>query len=231
MREPKADLEGASIVFDLDGTLVDTAPDLIGATNHVLAARDLPPVPGEDIRQWISFGARRMVTEAFALSSTALSDSDTDALLDLFLDYYVENIARESRAFAGVPEALSMLEGRGAILAVCTNKREHLSRLLLDALGLTSRFAFIAGRDTFPVFKPDPEHLFGAIRHAKGDPARAVMIGDSATDIRTARAADIPVIGVTFGYTDIPVQDLGPDAIVENYVDLPCALDKIFSGI
>lgn len=209
-----------TIVFDLDGTLVDTAPDLIGATNHALATRGLDPIRGGALRPWISYGARRMIVEGLALRSARASDAEVDQLLEMFLDYYEANIARESRPFEGAVEVLDACLAHGARLAVCTNKREFLSRLLLDQLGLTPRFAALAGRDTLSVCKPDPGHLLGAIQMAGGRPDRAVMIGDSDVDIATAKAARIPVIGVTFGYTETPVTALGADAVADHYSEI-----------
>ncbi len=170
-----------------------------------------------------------MITEAFDLARHPLTQTQTDHLMDEFLNFYTANIACGSRPFPGLVTTLDLLTEAGAKLAICTNKREHLSRMLLDALELTPRFAAIAGRDTFPVFKPDPGHLSGAIDLAGGTRDRAVMIGDSATDIHTAQAADIPVIGVTFGYTDRHVSEFSPTAIIDHYDDLLPALDVIFS--
>lgn len=216
-----------TIVFDLDGTLVETAPDLIRATNHVLGIAGLAPVEPAAIRPSISFGGRAMIVRALEIRSARLAPVEIDRLFDLFLEFYTENIAVESHAFPGLEASLDQLSGRGARLAVCTNKREGMSRLLLETLGLASRFMAIAGRDTFPVYKPHPDHLTGAIRLAGGDPSLAVMIGDSDTDIRTARAAGVPVIGVPFGYTDTPIDQLGPDAVVAHYDDLAGVIERI----
>lgn len=222
-------MRGTTIVFDLDGTLVDTAPDLVGATNHVLARCDIPPLPAARLTPWISFGARRMIVEAAAMSRLELSETEIDGQLEAFLDHYTQNIALTSRPFPGVERALDELAAAGARLAVCTNKREGMSRQLLDALDLTRRFAAIAGRDTFPVCKPDPGHLTGTIARAGGEIARAVMVGDSGVDVATARAAGVPVVGVTFGYTNIPVRDLAPDAVISSYGELGAALSRILS--
>jgi phosphoglycolate phosphatase len=127
-------------------------------------------------------------------------------------------------------EALDALEGRGYRLAVCTNKVEAHSRLLLEALGVAGRFAAICGRDTFASFKPDPRHLTLTIAQAGGDPARAVMVGDSRTDIATAKAAGIPVVAVTFGYTDTPVEELEPDIVIDHYDRLADAIARLETG-
>lgn len=213
-------LAGTTIVFDLDGTLVDTAPDLISATNHALARRNLPARTAVELRPWISFGARRMIVEALLLSAHAATEPEIDALLEIFLIHYEKNIACESRPFPHVTEAITSLRQDGALLAVCTNKREALTLKLLDALQLTTQFAAIVGRDTLPVSKPHPGHLTGTIARAGGRTSAAIMVGDSAVDIATARAAGVPVIGVTFGYTDTPITELGPDVVLADYRDL-----------
>jgi phosphoglycolate phosphatase len=216
-----------TVVFDLDGTLVETAPDLIAATNHVLAGVDLAPVAPELIRPSISFGAAAMIAEGFRLHGRPVPANEGAAHLERFLAYYTANIAATSHAFPGLESALTHLSTRGARLAVCTNKQAGLSRQLLGDLRLLERFAALAGRDTFPVCKPHPDHLTGAIRMAGGDPTRAIMIGDSKTDIDTAKAAGIPVVAVTFGYTDVHVRDLGPDAIIEHYDELIPTIERL----
>lgn len=216
-----------TIVFDLDGTLVETAPDLVHATNHALSLCGLEPVAAEEIRPFISFGARAMIKKGLEVHGHRVSDALFETLFSSFLSYYADNIAVGSHVFPGLEECLERLSRRGARLAVCTNKREALSRKLLDALDLSKRFAALAGRDTFPVYKPHPDHLRGAVRLAGGDPQRAVMIGDSDVDVATAKAAGIPIIAVTFGYTDVPVHDLAPDAIIDHYRDLDAAVDRV----
>ncbi|KUO57238.1 MAG: hypothetical protein APF80_04300 [Alphaproteobacteria bacterium BRH_c36] len=220
-------MHDVSLVFDLDGTLVDTAPDLVDATNHALAGIDLGPVPEAELRQWISFGARRMLEEALAHHGDILPEGDVDALLATFLTYYEANIAERSRPYDGIVDALEALKDRGARLAVCTNKREALSRRLLDALSLSNYFSAIAGRDTFKVYKPHPDHLIGTIQMASGSVLKAVMIGDSATDVATAKAARIPVVAVSFGYTDVPARDLGADRVIDCPTQLITTLDDL----
>lgn len=216
-----------TIVFDLDGTLVDTAPDLVGAANHALADLGLAPVPAAVLRPFISHGARRMIVEALKHAAHEVDETGVDALLARFLRYYEANIARDSRPFDGAAAALDLLAGSGARLAVCTNKRERLSHLLLDALGLSGRFSFVAGRDTFPVCKPNPGHLTGAVKGAGGDPARAVMVGDTIVDMQTARAAGVPGIAVAFGYSDIPPDNLGADISINHFNELMGAIGTV----
>lgn len=216
-----------TLVFDLDGTLIDTAPDLIRAANHVLASRGVEPVSADRLLPEISFGARHMIAAGLRFRGIACTEGELDGMLESFLAYYADNIAVESRPFDGLTGVLEECLDEGATLAVCTNKRESLSRQLLQELGLMRLFRALAGRDTFPVCKPHPDHLLGAIRLAGGNPSRAVMVGDSEVDISTAKAARIPVIGVTFGYTHIPVTELSPDAVIDTYGQFRTALDGI----
>lgn len=220
-------MQHLTIAFDLDGTLVETAPDLIRATNHALAIAGAAPVEPHLIRPMISFGARAMIAEGLKLQRSQRSERELDRLHSHFLDFYAANIAAESHAYPGLELALGALSGKGARLVVCTNKQEALSRQLLDTLGLLRHFQAVAGRDTFPVWKPHPDHLTGVIELAGGDPRQAVMVGDSDTDIKTARAAGIPVIGVPFGYSDIPIGDLKPDLIIEHYRHLEAAVTHL----
>ena len=212
------------IVFDLDGTLVDTAPDLIDTLNIVLAGEGLPPVPYATARNAIGGGARRMIERALQAEGRQVPMPELDRLLAHFLEHYAAHIVDRSRPFPHAVAALDRLAGCGYRLAVCTNKRENLSVKLLDALGLSARFAAICGQDTFGVQKPDPAILHGTIKRAGGSAECAIMVGDSATDIETARSAKIPVVAVDFGYTEIPVMRLNPDRIVSSYAALPAAV-------
>jgi phosphoglycolate phosphatase len=213
-------MHGLTIVFDLDGTLVDTAPDLAAATNHALADLGLAPVSTAALKLYVGHGARRMIVEALALSGRNLSEPEIDRLLALFLGYYEENIAVGSRPYPGAVETLEHMKRSGARLAICTNKRERLSRLLLGELGLAPLFYAIAGRDTFPVCKPDPGHLLGAVELAGGNPAYAAMVGDTVVDVTTARGAGVPVAAVAFGYSDVPAEKLDADIIVNHFTEL-----------
>lgn len=221
-------LAGVTIAFDLDGTLVDTAPDLVAAVNFVLAELGRGPVDPNLIRPDISHGAARMLSTAFTLSGGALPEAEVQRLFnDLYMPRYAATLADTSRPFPGLERALDALDRAGATAVVCTNKREGMSRKLLAELGLGHRFRAIAGRDTYPVYKPHPDHLTRVVRAAGGDPARAVMIGDSDTDVKTARAAGVPVVGVTFGYTVTPMIDLGADAVISHLDDLPAAIYRV----
>jgi phosphoglycolate phosphatase len=216
-----------TVVFDLDGTLVETAPDLIHATNHALSLCGLEPVAASEIRPFISFGGRAMLKKGLEIHGHQVSDALFETLFSGFHAYYANNIAVESHAFPGLRDCLAQLAERGARLAVCTNKQEALSRKLLATLGLMDAFTALAGRDTFPVCKPHPDHLRGTIQLAGGDPHRAIMVGDSDVDIATAKAASIPVVAVTFGYTQVPVERLAPDAVIDHYRELDAAIDRV----
>ncbi|WP_041318318.1 HAD family hydrolase [Hyphomicrobium nitrativorans] len=222
-------MHNATLVFDLDGTLVDTAPDLVAATNHALADLALPPVPAETLRHAIGFGARRMIVVGLKETGVTLDEPEIDRLLARFLAYYEPNLARESRPFEGAIAALEQFRSEGARLAVCTNKRLALAEQLLAELGVRDLFAAVAGRDTFPVHKPHPGHLTGTIALAGGDKAAAVMVGDTGIDIETARTAGIPSIACTFGYSDVPVATYEPDTVIDSYADLDAAVRKLLA--
>lgn len=216
-----------TVVFDLDGTLIDTAPDLILATNHVLAGAGFEPASNEFLRPLISYGTRVMIAESVKHQGDVIAEDRLDALFNKLIDFYGANIANESKPFPGLIGVLDALRARGTAIAICTNKREDMAHLLMAELGLSSYFKAITGRDTFPVCKPDPEHLFGAIRLAGGSARHSVLVGDSTTDHATAKAAAVPFIGVTFGYTDIPIAELDCEATISHYADFLSALDDV----
>jgi phosphoglycolate phosphatase len=228
----------ATIIFDLDGTLVDTAPDLIATLNVIMRREGLPAVPEDEARTLIGHGARRMLERGLAsagLSAAGQAGGDAgrpqiDRLFHEFIDYYSDHLADHSRPFPGVESALDILAERGCTFAVCTNKLERLSVRLLTSVGLANRFSAICGQDTFSVQKPHPEALLGTLRRAGGTLDRAVMVGDSATDIATAKAALMPVVAVDFGYTDVPVKDLGPDRIISHFDHLPDAVAMLLEA-
>ena len=186
-----------TIAFDLDGTLVDTAPDLISALNFILDREGLPPVPLDAARNMIGAGARKLLERGLELEGRAASVWDIDRLTADFIAYYAAHIADASRPFEGLERALDDLAALGCRLAVCTNKLEWLSRRLLDELGLSRRFAAICGADTFGVSKPDPAILRQTIARAGGNPSSSIMVGDAGTDVGVARRAGVPVIGMS----------------------------------
>ncbi len=219
-----------TIAFDLDGTLIDTAPDLISTLNLILEWEGLPPVEYDTARRMIGGGARAMIERALAAEGRACSQVELDRLFAAFIEHYATHIADRSRPFPQLEAALEHLAGEGHRLAVCTNKLEWLSVRLLDALQLSRHFAAICGQDTFGVQKPDPQMLRLTIKRAGGEPSRAIMVGDSGTDIRTSRAATVPVIAVDFGYSEVPIALLRPDRIIGSFADLPAAIRDIQAG-
>ncbi len=224
-------LAGATIAFDLDGTLVDTAPDLVGALNVVLGERGLPHLPAEAAGFLVGKGARALIARGFAMAGEPLHEAEIGELVTRFIECYRARIASESRPFAGVEAALQALSEAGATLCVCTNKRTDLSLALLDALQLTGRFAAVTGADKAPAPKPDPSHFLASIAEAGGDPAYALMVGDSDNDVRSAHAAGAPVVVVSFGYTDIAPADLGGEALIDRFDELPAVAETILAGL
>ena len=216
-----------TIVFDLDGTLIDTAPDLVDTLNVVFAREGWPPVPYETARNTIGGGARMMIARGIAAEGIAVAPAKLEQLFADFIAHYTEHVADRSRPFPGLTDALDVLASGGCRFAVCTNKLERLSVLLLKQLKLADRFAAICGQDTFGIQKPDPEVLRRTVTAAGGSLTHAIMIGDSVTDIRTARAAGIPVIAVDFGYSDRPVSEFGPDRIISHFAQLRSAIAAI----
>ncbi|WP_394892009.1 phosphoglycolate phosphatase [Mesorhizobium sp. AaZ16] len=208
------------IVFDLDGTLVDTAPDLLDSLNHCLGAGGVAHTDTAGFTQYVGHGGRVMIERAYAAQRKALTIDEHDRLFALFLEHYGAGIPGKSRPYPGVLTALDRLESAGYMFAICTNKTEAFSRKLIGALGMSHRFAAICGADTFAFRKPDPRHLFETIAKATGDRGRAVMVGDSRTDIDTAKAAGIPVVAVDFGYTDRHVREFEPSIIISHFDEL-----------
>lgn len=216
-----------TIVFDLDGTLIDTAPDLIHTLNLILTQEGLPALPYGAARNLIGGGAQVMIQRALTAEGKDATEAEIERLYAAFIAYYSEHIADRSRPFPGLGRALDDIGAGGFKLAVCTNKLEWLSLRLLKALDLTQRFAAICGPDTFGAQKPDPEVFRQTVRRAGGEPDRAIMVGDSKTDIHTARAARVPVIAVDFGYTDVPIASLQPDRIISAFSELPAAIGDL----
>ncbi len=218
----------AALLFDLDGTLVDTAPDLSAATDHVLQAFGRPRIGLEQVRQMVGDGALALIRRGFAASGPAPDEDTLAAGHRLFLEYYGDHIAETSQAFPGVVDTLERLKAAGHPMAVCTNKPYALSVSLLDQLDLSRFFAAVIGGDSLVVRKPDAGHITGtlaALRHPQGAPA--IMVGDSMNDVASARAAGIPVVAVSFGYTTTPPGQLGADRLIDHFADLPAALEGL----
>jgi phosphoglycolate phosphatase len=223
-------LAGATIAFDLDGTLVDTAPDLIGTLNVLLDEEGLPPLPLAEARPFIGRGARWMIERGFQAAGADLDGPKIQALFDRFIARYLDHIADESRPFPGCEAALDRLKARGAKLVVCTNKRTDLSVALLKAVGLADRFGAVIGADAAPAIKPDPRHLQTAVDAVGGAMARAILVGDAATDVGAARAAGAGLILVSFGYTETPAAQLHPDILIDHFDQLAAACEQLLGA-
>jgi phosphoglycolate phosphatase len=209
-----------TIVYDLDGTLADTAEDLVATLNWLLARDGLHPLPVERAGSLVGAGARALIQRGFAASGVTLEPLRLEALFGDFLARYNAHILVRTRLYPGVDKALGLFARMGWLQAVCTNKVESSAKLLITKLGIADRFAFICGQDTFGVAKPDPKPLLKTIAACGGASQRAIMVGDSAADIKTARAAGLPVIAVDYGYTDAPIAELGPDRVISHFDEL-----------
>jgi len=214
------------VIFDLDGTLIDTAPDLIDSLNHTIASADLAPVTFDDLTHLVGQGARVMIKRAFELRKVKLDETETDSLFGIFVEHYRQNMPGKSQPFPGVVECMERLAAAGMTLAICTNKSEALAIPLIEELGLSGHFAAITGGDTFPVRKPDAAHIFGTIEKAGGTRDRAIMVGDSINDILAAKNAGIASIGVDFGYSDVPITSLSPSTVISHFDALTVDLVK-----
>lgn len=212
------------VAFDLDGTLADTTPDLAAALNHALATLGRPAVPTQDVRHLIGHGARALLRKGLAVSG-ASDEALVERGFPHFIDFYANNICAGTTCYPGLEPVLDTLKARGVRTAICTNKPERLTHLLLDALGWAGRFDTVVGGDTLSVRKPDPAPLHEAVARAGG--GRAVFVGDSITDADTARAAALPFVAVGFGFSDRPVGELGADAVIDAYAELVPALKSL----
>lgn len=210
-----------AVVFDLDGTLVDTAPDLTAALNHVLPRVDRGPVTVEAVRTMVGQGLRKLIERSLAATGGIPDNADIEAMFSGAFDFYRDHLTDQSVPFPAARNVLDHLTNDGVTLGVCTNKPVALSEMLLGELNLIGYFAAILGGDSLAVKKPEAEHLLATLAHMNATVEDAVMIGDSQADIEAARAAAVPVVAVSYGYTMIPVNELGADAIIDHLADLP----------
>lgn len=224
----KRDYTGWTLVFDLDGTLIETAPDLHAALNHTLAFKGLGPVTLDMIRMMIGDGAKALIRKGLTHHKVAINDDEIDGVLwPIFLDYYSNNITRHSRPFEAVVDCLNQFKQAGATLAVCTNKAQHLAEMILKGLEIDGYFSSIVGGDALAVKKPDAAHLLTTIARANGDTARAIMVGDSQTDEKAARNAGLPFVFVSIGYGNLSSQPDERVRSVDHWRDLPQALSQL----
>lgn len=223
-------LSPPAIVFDLDGTLVDTAPDLHATLNVVLEDLGCAGVSLEQVRAMVGDGVRALLERGLRAGGMVLHEAAMTAATAHYLRHYGTNLARSSRPFPGVTVALDALADRGFRLAVCTNKPHALSLALLEALGLLARFDAVVGGDHLAMRKPDPGHLLGTLAAAGAKREGSVMVGDSRNDVAVARAAGLPVVLVSFGYTAVPARALGADAIIDDFAELAVAIGKVLAA-
>jgi len=222
---------GPLLVFDLDGTLVDSAPDLLATLDAVLVQHGFPPLADRNTRTGIGHGARYLIEYGLGQHGLSVDTPELDRMHRDFLAYYEANICVESRFYPGTLPLLDRFAAAGWALAVCTNKLEGLSRQVLAALGVEDRFVAICGGDTFANRKPHPGHLLNTIKAARAGRKRAVMVGDSRTDLDTARAAGVPFVGMTYGYTPVPMAELAPDILLDSFDDMsPDMLFALIAG-
>ncbi len=220
-----------TLIFDLDGTLVDTAPDLTAAMNHVLTENGRRPVPPDEVRHMVGHGARKLIERGFAATGTPVDDDALPGMMQQFITYYGAHIADGSRPYPGVLALLEAHRKAGTVMGVCTNKPEGLARSLLDALDMSNYFRAILGADTLPVRKPDPQHLLETIARSGGDVRRAVMIGDSEVDAETAKRAGVKLVIFSGGYTALDPATFGADELIGHYDEMQAALAGIAASL
>lgn len=222
------DFTGWTIVFDLDGTLVETAPDLHAALNHTLAKKNLPPVSLDSIRMMIGDGAKALIRKGLMQNQAAIDEEEIDQdLWPSFLDHYLENITRLSVPFEMCQDTLASLQSGGATLTVCTNKAQHLAEQVLNGLDLEKYFSATVGGDTLSIKKPDGQHILETVRQGGGDPARAIMVGDAWTDERAARDAELPFVFVSFGYGSLSDHPYDRLRSIDHWRNMQQALSEL----
>lgn len=206
----------SAVIFDLDGTLVDTAPDLHAATNHVLATLKRRPISMEQVRAFVGHGARALIARGCEATGDPVDPRAVETLYQEFVIYYAANIAANSQPYPGVVNLLKQCQDNGLALGVCTNKLESLSNQLLTALNMKSFFGAVVGPDTIGISKPDPRPYLETLMRLDR-PGASILIGDSETDIRTGQNAKVPVIAVSFGYTAQHVRAFNPTHIIDHF--------------
>lgn len=221
----------SAIVFDLDGTLIDSAPDIGRAANALLTEQGLPPIDAVLTRRFVGEGGRVLISRAFAHHGVELDDPRLDALTGQFVEHYRRDPVAGTVLYPGIEALLRAWHGQGVRLAVCTNKFEALSVDILRRLSVLDLFSCVAGADTFATRKPDPGHLLETLKRMRVGAGDAVMVGDSVHDVQTARRAQVPVVAVDWGYSATPAHQLGADAVIGGYDELPSVLRRLRDGV
>ena len=216
-----------TVIYDLDGTLIDSAKDMQVAVSRVLADHGLAPVTEDDVRLFMGQGSKVTMNKAFTKYGRQLDDTALSAVTREFVRYYEADPVSHTSAFAGVPEVVARFARLGLKQGVCTNKFERPSRMILEHLKLMPPISDVAGADTFPVRKPDPKHILMLVERMGRAPGRAVMVGDSIHDVHAAHAAGLPAVLVSWGYTETPASELGAEAVIERFDALPQALERL----
>ena len=216
-----------TVIYDLDGTLIDSARDMCVAVSRVLADHGLPGISDEDARLFMGEGSKVTMRRAFAKAGRTLDEAEASAVTREFVRYYEADPVGHTIAFAGVPEVVARFDRLGLKQGVCTNKFERPSRMILEHLRLMPPISDVAGADTFPVRKPDPKHILMLVERMGGSPDRTVMIGDSIHDVHAAHGAGLPAVLVSWGYTATPASELGAEAVIQKFDGLPQALEQI----
>ena len=220
-----------TILFDLDGTLVDTAPDLMLAHNHVMKKFGYPTKSTEDIRNLVGKGAGALIGrsiwgQAKKEFSKVLDAKIKDEMVKEFVNFYGKNIVNESTLVTGVKDFLIWCKEQNISMAVCTNKQEHLSNDLLKKIGIYDFFEYVAGSDTFDYCKPDPRHLTNVVEILDGNVKKTIMIGDSETDANAAKAAEIPVILLENGYTEKNTTEIYHNHLIKDFIGIEKIISK-----
>lgn len=211
-----------AVIFDLDGTLADTAADIATALNAVLALRNLPPIDDDDaVKRMIGDGSRILIERAFHTLGAALDEGESDRLLGPFIAAYPAGAGARSRPYPGVVDALERLKAAGVAMGVCTNKPQGPAELLVADLGIAHYFGALIGGDRLAVRKPHPDHLLAVLEKLAVDPSAAAMVGDGPQDVAAARNARMPVIAFASGYGTVAIDRLAADAIARSFADIP----------
>ena len=216
-----------AIVLDLDGTLIETAPDLTAALNHTLSYVGSPAIPPGVVRHMIGDGVRKLLVRGLQENKQFLDDKKIKSLHIKFLEYYRYHIADHSHPFPGVIDTIRNLRSTGVKTAICTNKPLDLTLKLLNTIRMDYLFDAVVGGDTLPIKKPDGGHILGALAAINTPPTAALMIGDSGNDVMAAQNAGLPVVLVDYGYTSIPPIELGADKIIADFRDLPIIMNNL----